>query len=371
MEQNKVQAPLVRKLKYPYKIFNDLRQLVKNPVALSYYPDRARKSRWTIIQDMLYWFATKREVNRFYYVYGLDLKGEKHSDEVLGLPLFRKLRDTNNQKIRGLNFNYVALLRDKFLFGQFLASLQFRTPRNIALINGEEITWLDSMQTVPIDQLEQITDMSIDGFCKKLTGIKGEGSFPLRLDAGRIYVGDVESSLNELKGKIDETYLFQERITQHPEMARLNPSSVNTIRLITFNNHGKVDVFCATQRIGAHNQPVDNWASGGIVVGIELETGRLREHGLFKPGKGGRVEVHPDTGVAFKGYKIPFFEESVQQAVQLHKYLYGIHSIGWDIAITDNGPIFIEGNDDWDGTIAMSLESDFKSRFLEMYKGGS
>jgi hypothetical protein len=51
--------------------------------------------------------------------------------------------------------------------------------------------------------------------------------------------------------------------------------------------------------------------------------------------------------------------------------LYGIHSIGWDIAITDNGPIFIEGNDDWDGTIAMSLESDFKSRFLEMYKGGS
>lgn len=40
-------------------------------------------------------------------------------------------------------------------------------------------------------------------------------------------------------------------------------------------------MFCATLRIGAKHRSVDNWASGGIVVGIDLETGKLRQEGLL------------------------------------------------------------------------------------------
>ena len=28
--------------------------------------------------------------------------------------------------------------------------------------------------------------------------------------------------------------------------------------------------------------------------------------------------------------------------------LDSIYSVGWDIAITENGPLFIEGNDNWE-----------------------
>src|SRR5687767_2183234 len=125
MQTVKVESELIRKIKYPYKIFNDIRELVKNPESLTYYPDGRRKSKWTILQDIISWLARHREVNRYYYVYGLDRKDRDRHEEVIGLPMFKYMRDTANQRLKDRNFNYVGILRDKFVFGQFLASLRF------------------------------------------------------------------------------------------------------------------------------------------------------------------------------------------------------------------------------------------------------
>jgi hypothetical protein len=339
--------------------------LLRDPDALTYYPDHKRKSKWRIAGDLFRWFLKYKEVNRYYYFYGLDRHEAERSNEVMGLRRFRFMRDRPNQQGKGSNFNYVALLRDKFIFGQYLASLGFPTPRNIALLDRDSMTWLDTMDTVPLSSLTA-AHVNLDGFCKKLTGMKGEGSFPLKVEQGRLYVRGKEITVDELMQKIDETYLFQERIVQHPDMSRLHPSSVNTIRMITVNNNNKVEVLCATQRIGTHGHSVDNFASGGLIAGIDLETGKLRKDGLFKPGLGRRVETHPDTGIVLDGYTIPFFEESKKITTDLHRFLYGIHSIGWDIALTETGPILIEGNDDWDGTLAMSLEKDFIKQFVSL-----
>lgn len=65
----------------------------------------------------------------------------------------------------------------------------------------------------------------------------------------------------------------------------------------------------------------------------------------------------------FSGFEIPYFQDAVQLATQLHSYLYGVHSIGWDIAITKAEPIIIEGNDEWDGAVPMTVEKHFKQRF--------
>jgi hypothetical protein len=69
-----------------------------------------------------------------------------------------------------------------------------------------------------------------------------------------------------------------------------------------------------------------------------------------------------------EGHGRPYFHRAVDLVTALHTYLYGIHSIGWDIEITEEGPVMIEGNDDWEGGIPMSLEKNFKSRFLSMYQ---
>jgi hypothetical protein len=87
-----------------------------------------------------------------------------------------------------------------------------------------------------------------------------------------------------------------------------------------------------------------------------LKPANSKKKGIFKPRYGGKVERYPETGITLKGFQIPFFNESMKLACNLQSYLYGIHSVGWDIAITPNGPMFIEGNDDWEGGIPMSIE---------------
>src|SRR5207248_2840084 len=194
-------------------------------------------------------------------------------------------------------YNYVCILQDKFIFSQFARSLNQPTARNIALCSTEAITWLDDMTTTPWNNLTSERTRQFDGFCKPLSGINGQGAFPLTFCDGRWFVREEEVAIEQLKQRIGRPYLIQERIRQHQKMAQLHPESVNTIRLITFNNAGRIQAFSAAQRIGTEGRSLDNWTAGGILVGVNLESGRLRETGLYKPGYGGRVTRHPQTGV--------------------------------------------------------------------------
>ena len=139
------------------------------------------------------------------------------------------------------------------------------------------------------------------------------------------------------------------------------------LRIVTFNIASDIKVFSAVLRAGTGRRFTDNWNTGGIIVRVDLETGRLAGKGLFKPTFGLSTAVHPDTGVPLDGFEIPHLTRAVQLVRELHRFFYGLHSIGWDIAITEDGPIVIEGNDDWDGSLQMALEDRFRERFLEMY----
>jgi hypothetical protein len=357
---------VTQKLFYPGNLLMQFLKLV-NGSDQSYFPRTERKSKWSIWLENVHWVWRHREINRYYYIYGLDRKGNYSQTEKLGYRKFRRLRDTNLHP-KGVNFNYACLLRDKFVFGQLLTSLQFPTPKNIALIDNGELTWLNGMRKVPLSAIAEDPNIVIDGFCKQLAGLKGEGAFRLRIAGGKIYSGAQELTVAQLQKKISGKSLWQERVEQHPDMSRLNASSVNTMRILTFNNNGRVELFSAALRIGGNNRTVDNWNAGGIAVAIDLETGMLREEGFAKPDHGGRTTRHPETGVVFLGYQLPFFKESVDMVCRLHRYLYGIHSIGWDVAVTPDGPILIEANDDWDGSFAMTTVPNFKSRFLRMYQ---
>ena len=352
-------------------------KLLNDPaLSRTYYPEAERKSKLLIFMDNLIYLVKHGEVNNYYYVFGMDKK-DSNGQDFLPYTKFRYLRNSKNRRPpNGKGFSYVCILRDKFVFSQFLKSLGIPSPVNIALLSPTGITWLDDMKQTPLEHLTEDTGIKIEGFCKELGGILGKGAFPLKIEGGKLYINEARINLEQLKerlvsqGKIKGSgqYLLQKRLTQHPRMSELHPSSVNTIRLNSFNNNGKVEILCASLRMGTNGKNVDNWASGGIVIGIDLATGKLVGDGVFKYGYGGRVQQHPDTGVQLDGFEIPFFSEAVKLASELHSYLYGIHSVGWDVAITPDGPMIIEGNDDWEGGIPMALEKDFKNRFLEHYR---
>ena len=346
--------------------------MVFNPkYARSYWPEEQRKSKARVFVELMWWLMRYGEINNYYYVYGLDRK-QVRRDDFLPYSVFRRIRNKRNLRTGGAPYNYVCVLRDKFLFAQLLTSLGISTPRAYALLDRDSVTWLGRDATEKLEGLTTASPTAIDGFCKRLDGIQGEGAFPLAINQGKLTVDGQPLGVDGLRAMLGTSrYLLQERIQQHSQISALNASSVNTVRLITFCDQGKARLFSAAMRIGTAGKHVDNWAAGGLIVSIDPDKGALRGEGFFKPGYGGRTAIHPNSGIQFDGFRIPHFEEAVRLVTRLHEYLYGIHSVGWDVAITPAGPTIIEGNDDWEGGIPMVLEQNFRKRFLSMYSGTS
>jgi hypothetical protein len=354
----------VKLLKKIITLQNDLRRHLRNPASQTYYPEKRKKSNIAIYFDNLLWMLRYGEINYYYYLYGFDVKDGANQNTYMSYPSFARLRDKANAGmwVGKRKANYICLLQDKFLFGQYLESLGFPTPRIIAMCNSKSITWIDSEQTEPLENL--LCRGDLDVFMKAVVGWRADAVYPLVIESGRIFIDKRQISIEQLKELIKGKCLIQERIYQHSEMNRLYPHSVNTVRLITARSNKQIIVLSAALRAGANGNRYDNWSAGGIALGINPETGRLYRDGFFKPGFGRKVRQHPDTGVKFEDFEIPFFAEAVRLAGALHKFFYGIHSIGWDIAITNNGPVFIEGNDNWGLQTVQIHDRRLKEKFL-------
>ncbi|MDD2180820.1 MAG: sugar-transfer associated ATP-grasp domain-containing protein [Bacilli bacterium] len=139
----------------------------------------------------------------------------------------------------------------------------------------------------------------------------------------------------------EEAHL-EEYIIQNSKWGKINPGSVNTLRVMTFAIDGKVDIFFTVARIGVGDSVVDNFHAGGISALVDVEKGILVGKGYTK-----KLETfthHPLSNVEINGYKIPYFEEIKDLVKKAALVNDKIHVVGWDVAITENGPLIIEGN---------------------------
>ncbi|MFK4113588.1 sugar-transfer associated ATP-grasp domain-containing protein [Microbacterium sp. NPDC006705] len=135
--------------------------------------------------------------------------------------------------------------------------------------------------------------------------------------------------------------IVDEFIVQHPEMASLYPDSVNTVRMITFlTPEGDVRLLAGVLRIG-NGDVIDNFASGGMFT-------MLDEHGVaLYPGVDKNSNVyreHPVTGTPIVGFTVPLFDQVLALTEQLARRTPEAPYVGWDLAVTPNGPVVIEGN---------------------------
>ena len=148
--------------------------------------------------------------------------------------------------------------------------------------------------------------------------------------------------LESLLGQYKQDYLLEEAITQHPAMAALNESSVNTIRLLTYRSGMDVTLVYSVIRIGRKDQSIDNESAGGISARINPD-GTLARYAFGAPGVD-YVE-YTDSGVKLEGYGVPSFKESVAFVKEQHLYLPFFNLVAWDIAIDASGaPVMIEFN---------------------------
>ena len=161
-------------------------------------------------------------------------------------------------------------------------------------------------------------------------------------------------------------------MAQHPIMAEYNPTSVNTIRIVTYRDFLKRrKVFYACLRFSEKDSVMDNVCSGGggnVDACIDMETGMLK-YAIQFDGLGKDVEIthHPDSGALLEGVKIEHWSEIVEQVLQFQECFPYCKAAGWDIAITDEGPVVIEVNDFWDRTGQYFIHRGWRNEIRDCY----
>lgn len=320
----------------------------------SCFPELPRKNKFQRACQLIWYLFRYGEIMWQYNLYGLDVKPFKAIKEYIGNKelMWREYK----YNVLMAKDDYTNILKDKRLFYLFLSANGYGTPTVFAYSDNGSIYPLgwrfsnpeETRKTIPIDDL-----LGRKGkyFCKPFDGICGRGVFVLTIDDeiqvnGEVY--DRDSAQEFLSSAFKNKYIIQDVLVQHPAMAYLNPSSVNTIRIITGRTKKDKQVQFVTGflRIGGGGSFTDNMAGGGMAVGINFENGFLQHYGyMFDGNKSQRIEMHPVLGIPFDSIQIPHLKEAIDTSIALHERLDCLQFIGWDVAITENSVSFIEGND--------------------------
>ncbi len=160
--------------------------------------------------------------------------------------------------------------------------------------------------------------------------------------------------------------LAEEYIVQHKDLTRLSPSAVNTVRIVTQLYKGEVIIVTSRLRISV-NSPVDNISVGNILVPLDTATGIVTGPGVYHDVTKPDEYKHPVTNIEFIGFQVPLWEACVELAKQAALRIPENRSVGWDIAVTSEKPVLIEGNHNWHYLVLQSPERKGYKKMLQQY----
>lgn len=136
--------------------------------------------------------------------------------------------------------------------------------------------------------------------------------------------------------------ILEELIIQNEKMACFNASSVNTVRLFTYNTRHGIKAPFGFLRTGRPGFVVDNAGSGGIFAALNVDTGVVMARGCDEMGN--LYDAHPNSGIPYIGYEIPEWGKAAALCREAAGLFKSVKSIGWDLAYTDKGWIIVEAN---------------------------
>ena len=191
---------------------------------------------------------------------------------------------------------------------------------------------------------------------KPYRGNSGYGVFILDVDNPKL--NDLEALLAESKKTIEnsmaespqlkESFLAQTELIaewvleNHEAIKKIHPASLNTLRIPTLRKKTGCAITGAFIRFGRDGKPVDNISSGGMVAEVDLDSGIVISPAVDHAGK--EYYVHPSTNETIIGLKIPFWDCAKKLVLEAAEITPELRYTSWDVAITPDGPVLIEGN---------------------------
>ena len=147
----------------------------------------------------------------------------------------------------------------------------------------------------------------------------------------------------------EKRLLLEEPIRQHPELDRINPACLNSVRInAARRKDGAVRLIGACLKCGVGEQISDNFHAGGIAYPVDLDSGRVSG-----PGRNNRDLTeygrHPGTELYMPGFQLPCWAQVSASVLRGMELVPSLGYVGWDVAVGLEGPELIEGNYSWPG----------------------
>lgn len=229
-----------------------------------------------------------------------------------------------NKRLNPRGWTAECVLADKRRFAERCAAAGLPHARTLAVVAGGQFDLLKPLGTAPL--VAKPSD--------------GEGGDGIRLFDGGIAPDALARAL-----PANGSYVVQHRVAAHPDLAGLADFALPTVRVVTIlNEAGAPEVVSATFRCAAvEGAGVDNMKAGGLIVPVDLDTGTL---GVARKGYGGGdYPAHPVSGVPIAGRVLPEWPGVQALVRRAHAEAFADYRlIGWDVAMTPDGPLLIEGN---------------------------
>jgi hypothetical protein len=277
---------------------------------------------------------------RWYYIFSLyEERPRRHARE------FLNRFETKLAIFRLINWPGTSPLNNKAEFAAHCRRNGIDAVPLILVAQDDELNWLGAKQ-------QELPPRDL--FIKPINARGGKGAERWDHAGDGVYrsmSGETASTAELLERLRRESAsvprLVQPRMANHPDIGDLSNGALCTARIMTcLNEEGTAEVVAAVFRMAiGRNTVVDNIHAGGIAAEVGLDTGILGPaSNLGDDVRLGWLSRHPDTGAPIEGRVLPLWHEARELTVQAHSAFADRTVIGWDVAITGDGPMLVEGN---------------------------
>ena len=244
-------------------------------------------------------------------------------------------------ELNRLKFN--VTLTNKYVQKNLILGFGLPTPSPITTIGHDfEIKTFEALRRF-------LSDYHQDIVCKPISSMGGHDVLVLnRRSKGFFMAGEEytpEKIWDHVSSQLKKGFLVEEKMSNNDQLDALYPHSLNCVRVCTIKLQNQPwDFITWGLKLGRGKSVVDNIGAGGIFVLLD-EKGR--SFMACPKGYEQKLTHHPDTGAPLVGLQLEGSEDVKALALEASRKFGFMGTIGWDIGLTRDGPVIIEGNNLW------------------------
>lgn len=286
--------------------------------------NKARISKKDLRNYKIFWKNYRLNPKKKWYKVYASISGYKDPRYISEYIYYTKIEPRLNH--RGLSEAFCDKnLYHKFIDHKYLPRIFLRNIEGVFYNEDYDLITSTDLNIIPEETLKLVLKNSLE------TGGGRNIEVFHKISGSLININGEDLFVKITQNKRKKNYLLQEYIEQDSYFKKFNPSSVNTVRILTYRSikDNRIIILQAVLRIGRRGQIVDNQASGGYVCGIE-ENGTLRSFAIDKFGhkyqKVNNLELNNES-------KVLFYKEICLVAKDLARLFPYHRLLGFDFAI--------------------------------------